>query len=148
MVPLSEDCGFIEWVPQTVTLRNVCQEAYAAEGLFDSKISLPTCRKIMESFNVSAAGSHAGFGYFRFLLPVQSQIMESFTVNAAAPHALPRLHANGSSEFDCGGICHRWACCCQQYATSPLLYLAGDADSLFIMSEPCICSKAALRAAE
>ena len=77
MVPLSEDCGFIEWVPQTVTLRNVCQEAYAAEGLYDSKISLPTCRKIMESFTVSAAASHAGFRQCRFLLPIQSQIMES-----------------------------------------------------------------------
>lgn len=57
MVPLSEDCGFIEWVPQTVTLRTVCQETYAAEGLFDSKISLPTMRKISESFTVRAAFS-------------------------------------------------------------------------------------------
>ena len=39
-------------------------------------------------------------------------------------------------------------CCCQQCATSPLSYSAGDAESLFIISGPCMCSKAALRAAE
>ena len=53
MVPLSEDCGFIEWVPQTVTLRTVCQETYAAEGLYDSKITLPTMKKILDTFTVS-----------------------------------------------------------------------------------------------
>ncbi len=53
VVPLSEDCGFIEWVPQTVTLRTVCQETYAAEGLYDSKITLPTMKKILDTFTVS-----------------------------------------------------------------------------------------------
>ena len=55
VVPLSEDCGFIEWVPQTVTLRTVCQETYAAEGLYDSKITLPTMKKILDTFTVSTA---------------------------------------------------------------------------------------------
>ena len=53
MIPLSEDCGFIEWVPQTVTLRKVCEETYAAEGIFD-KTSLATCKKILDNFTVSA----------------------------------------------------------------------------------------------
>ena len=52
MIPLSEDCGFIEWVPQTVTLRKVCEETYAAEGTFD-KTSLATCKKILDNFTVS-----------------------------------------------------------------------------------------------
>ena len=52
VIPLSEDCGFIEWVPQTVTLRKVCEETYAAEGIFD-KTSLATCKKILDNFTVS-----------------------------------------------------------------------------------------------
>ncbi len=57
VVPLSEDCGFIEWVPQTVTLRKVCQDTYAAEGLFDTKISLASMKKIQDTFTVTAATS-------------------------------------------------------------------------------------------
>ena len=57
MIPLSEDCGFIEWVPQTVTLRKVCEETYAAEGIFD-KTSLATCKKILDNFTVSARHEH------------------------------------------------------------------------------------------
>ena len=52
VIPLSEDCGFIEWVPQTVTLRKVCEETYTAEGIFD-KTSLATCKKILDNFTVS-----------------------------------------------------------------------------------------------
>ncbi|BDA43155.1 Serine/threonine-protein kinase ATR at C-terminar half [Coccomyxa sp. Obi] len=46
VVPLSEDCGFIEWVPQTVTLRNICNEVYAAEGITDMRSTLASVNTI------------------------------------------------------------------------------------------------------
>lgn len=52
MVPLSEDCGFIEWVPQTVTLRNVCTEVYAADGLIDMKSTLASVHSTYKNFSV------------------------------------------------------------------------------------------------
>ncbi|EIE22187.1 kinase-like protein [Coccomyxa subellipsoidea C-169] len=51
VVPLSEDCGFIEWVPQTVTLRNVCTEVYAAEGLTDMKSTLASVHSTYKNFS-------------------------------------------------------------------------------------------------
>lgn len=54
VVPLSEDCGFIEWVPQTVTLRNVCTEVYAAEGLTDMKSTLASVHSTYKNFSVRA----------------------------------------------------------------------------------------------
>ena len=53
VVPLSEDCGFIEWVPQTVTLRNVCTEVYVAEGLTDMKSTLASVHSTYKNFSVS-----------------------------------------------------------------------------------------------
>jgi hypothetical protein len=53
VIPLSEDCGFIEWVPQTVTLRNCCTGVYEAEGLFDRRLTLAGVSKIWQSFTVS-----------------------------------------------------------------------------------------------
>ena len=35
VLPLTEDCGLVEWVPHTVGLRHCVQDVYAAEGLFD-----------------------------------------------------------------------------------------------------------------
>lgn len=35
VVPLTEDCGIVQWVPHTVGLRHCIQDVYAAEGLFD-----------------------------------------------------------------------------------------------------------------
>ncbi len=57
VVPLSEDCGFIEWVPQTVTLRNVCTEVYAAEGLTDMKSTLASVHSTYKNFSVSPLAS-------------------------------------------------------------------------------------------
>lgn len=54
MIPLSEDCGFIEWVPETVTLRNCCTGVYEAEGLFDKRLTLAGVSKIWKAFTVSA----------------------------------------------------------------------------------------------
>ncbi|KAK9914842.1 hypothetical protein WJX75_001188 [Coccomyxa subellipsoidea] len=51
VVPLSEDCGFIEWVPQTVTLRNVCTEVYAADGLIDMKSTLASVHSTYKNFS-------------------------------------------------------------------------------------------------
>lgn len=34
VLPLTEDCGLVEWVPHTVGLRHCVQDVYAAEGLF------------------------------------------------------------------------------------------------------------------
>ena len=35
VVPLTEDCGMIEWVPNTHMLRGCCQDTYAEVGLWD-----------------------------------------------------------------------------------------------------------------
>ena len=34
VIPLSEDCGIIEWVPNTTGLRHVMQNLYVREGIF------------------------------------------------------------------------------------------------------------------
>ena len=34
VIPLSEDCGIIEWVPNTTGLRHVMQNLYVHEGIF------------------------------------------------------------------------------------------------------------------
>ncbi len=39
VVPLTEDCGLIEWVPHTVGLRILLQEQYTAANLFDRHTS-------------------------------------------------------------------------------------------------------------
>ncbi len=52
MVPLSEDCGFIEWVPQTVTLRNICNEVYAGEGITDMRSTLASVNTIHKNYIV------------------------------------------------------------------------------------------------
>lgn len=59
MIPLSEDCGFIEWVPETVTLRNCCTGVYEAEGLFDKRLTLAGVSKIWKGFTVSAPSGNA-----------------------------------------------------------------------------------------
>ena len=37
MTPLTEDCGILEWVPKTGTLRSAVQGMYQQEGLFDPR---------------------------------------------------------------------------------------------------------------
>ena len=37
MTPLTEDCGILEWVPKTGTLRTAVQGMYQQEGLFDPR---------------------------------------------------------------------------------------------------------------
>ena len=37
VTPLTEDCGILEWVPKTGTLRTAVQSIYEQEGYFDRK---------------------------------------------------------------------------------------------------------------
>lgn len=59
MVPLSEDCGFIEWVPDTVTLRSACTATYEAANLFDRRLTLAAVKKLYDNFSVRAFSEHA-----------------------------------------------------------------------------------------
>jgi hypothetical protein len=52
VVPLSEDCGFIEWVPDTLTLRSACQGSYEAAGLFDRRLTNAGIKKLYDGFSV------------------------------------------------------------------------------------------------
>ena len=95
MIPLSEDCGFIEWVPQTVTLRKVCEETYAAEGIFN-KTSLVTCKKILDNFTVStlhdldtAPGAGAKMRSFKSYLGVLLKLCTHSWRKAYACYAYP-----------------------------------------------------------
>ena len=51
-MPLTEDCGIIEWVPHTTGLRNCCQAAYVAEGLFDPVNTNPSIKKLYDNYPV------------------------------------------------------------------------------------------------
>ena len=48
MQPLTEDCGLIEWVPDTGGIRHVLQALYAGAGLFD-RSSNNAVKKIYEA---------------------------------------------------------------------------------------------------
>jgi hypothetical protein len=37
VTPLTEDCGILEWVPKTGTLRSAVQGVYQQEGFFDPR---------------------------------------------------------------------------------------------------------------
>jgi serine/threonine-protein kinase ATR len=48
VLPLTEDCGMIEWVPNTRGLRHILQDVYVAEGRFDRQKTNPTIKKMYD----------------------------------------------------------------------------------------------------
>ena len=57
VVPLTEDCGIIEWVPNTNGFRHCCQDMYVADGLFDRKT---TNKDIKETYDRWQGRSYSG----------------------------------------------------------------------------------------
>lgn len=53
MIPLSEETGIIEWVPQTHGLRHCCQDIYIADGTYDKRTVNMTVKKIYDGFQVN-----------------------------------------------------------------------------------------------
>lgn len=52
MVPLTEDCGLIEWVPATVTLRSAATGTYEEQGRMDRRLTLAAIKKAYDGFTV------------------------------------------------------------------------------------------------
>ncbi|GBG70226.1 hypothetical protein CBR_g6357 [Chara braunii] len=48
VVPLTEDCGLVEWVPHTRGLRHILQDVYAGSGHFDRQRTNPLIKKIYD----------------------------------------------------------------------------------------------------
>ena len=48
VLPLTEDCGLIEWVPHTTGLRIVLQDQYARANLFDRRTSTAEAKNVYE----------------------------------------------------------------------------------------------------
>eukprot|EP00897_Mesotaenium_endlicherianum_P000569 jgi/Mesen1/10512/ME000083S10013 len=60
VLPLTEDCGMIEWVPHTRGLRHILQDVYSAAGKFDRLRTNPMIKKIYDQ--------HQGLGEEAFML--------------------------------------------------------------------------------
>ena len=58
VVPLTEETGIIEWVPQTHGLRHCCQDIYIADGTYDKRTVNMTVKKIYDGFQVVCCWSH------------------------------------------------------------------------------------------
>jgi hypothetical protein len=52
VVPLTEDCGLIEWVPDTVTLRSAATGTYEEQGRYDGRLTNAAIKKAYETFTV------------------------------------------------------------------------------------------------
>ncbi|KAI3955847.1 hypothetical protein MKW98_006207 [Papaver atlanticum] len=48
VIPLTEDCGMVEWVPHTRGLRHILQDIYTAHGKFDRHKTNPVIKRIYE----------------------------------------------------------------------------------------------------
>ncbi|KAF3783049.1 Serine/threonine-protein kinase [Nymphaea thermarum] len=56
VVPLTEDCGMVEWVPHTRGLRHILQDLYVACGKFDRQRTNPMIKKIYDQFRGKMPG--------------------------------------------------------------------------------------------
>ena len=56
VMPLTEDCGLIEWVPHTMGMRNCCTEVYTELGLYTGT-SNPTLKKMYDTWTVGCAAA-------------------------------------------------------------------------------------------
>lgn len=52
VMPLTEDCGIVEWVPHTTGLRHCCQAAYIAEGLYAGQKTNAAIKKVYDNYPV------------------------------------------------------------------------------------------------
>lgn len=50
VIPLTEDCGMVEWVPHTRGLRNILQDVYISCGKFDRQKTNPQIKRIYDQF--------------------------------------------------------------------------------------------------
>ncbi|XP_072968879.1 serine/threonine-protein kinase ATR [Typha angustifolia] len=50
VVPLTEDCGMVEWVPNTRGLRHILQDIYIACGKFDRQKTNPLIKRIYDQY--------------------------------------------------------------------------------------------------
>jgi serine/threonine-protein kinase ATR len=48
VIPLTEDCGIIEWVPNTVGFRQIIQQLYAEDGLYNPKTTNADIKQLYE----------------------------------------------------------------------------------------------------
>ncbi|KAK9112594.1 hypothetical protein Scep_020113 [Stephania cephalantha] len=48
VIPLTEDCGMVEWVPHTRGLRHILQDIYIAHGKFDRQKTNPLIKRIYD----------------------------------------------------------------------------------------------------
>ncbi|KAK3006551.1 hypothetical protein RJ639_017706, partial [Escallonia herrerae] len=48
VLPLSEDCGMVEWVPHTRGLRHILQDIYISSGKFDRQKTNPQIKRIYD----------------------------------------------------------------------------------------------------
>ncbi|KAI4367378.1 hypothetical protein MLD38_023121 [Melastoma candidum] len=48
VIPLTEDCGMVEWVPHTRGLRHILQDTYIALGKFDRQRTNPQIKRIYD----------------------------------------------------------------------------------------------------
>jgi len=51
VVPLTEDCGMVEWVPNTRSLRHILQDIYIAHGKFDRMKTNPLVKRIYDTYH-------------------------------------------------------------------------------------------------
>lgn len=50
VIPLTEETGIIEWVPNTHGLRHCCQDIYIADGTYDKRTINMSVKKIHDAF--------------------------------------------------------------------------------------------------
>lgn len=48
VIPLTEDCGMVEWVPHTRGLRHILQDIYISSGKFDRQKTNPQIKRIYD----------------------------------------------------------------------------------------------------
>ncbi|CAN6463926.1 unnamed protein product [Victoria cruziana] len=56
VIPLTEDCGMVEWVPHTRGLRHILQDLYVACGKFDRQRTNPMIKRIYDQFRGKMPG--------------------------------------------------------------------------------------------
>lgn len=50
VIPLTEDCGIIEWVPHTIGFRQIIQQLYTEAGLYNPKTSTNDIKQLYENY--------------------------------------------------------------------------------------------------
>ncbi|KAK1273836.1 Serine/threonine-protein kinase ATR [Acorus gramineus] len=58
VIPLTEDCGMVEWVPHTRGLRHILQDIYIASGKFDRQKTNPMIKRMYDQCQASKMPDH------------------------------------------------------------------------------------------